>query len=455
MREQINEIAQALGYEYKQTEKKPVTGVAIDSRAVKPGDLFVAITGEKTDGHCYLKQALEKGAAGVVISRPEQVALDEFSDYILVTDGVAFVQQLAHWLRAKSNVPVVAVTGSTGKTSTKDFLAALLEPLGDIVVTKGNHNNELGLPLTICGLEENTKVLVVEMGMRGLGQIDFLCKIAEPDCGIITNIGKTHCELLGSQENIAQAKCELLPYIKENGIIALNKKDEPFLQPWLSTCKGNVLWYDAEGKTGDLWASEICQNDDGIQYQLHCGNHQQTILLQVQGVHNVSNSLSAIAIAHHLGVSWEQIGECLQKARLTGMRLDITVSDAGVVVINDAYNANPDSMKSALAVLMQRKGNRKIAVLGDMYELGKYEEESHREVGRAAAEQKVDYLIAVGGLGRLIGEAAREAGCSVALAETNDQAIQILKQYVASGDVVLVKGSRGMQMEQIVQNLMG
>ena len=455
MREQISEIAQALGYEYKQTEKKPVTGVAIDSRAVKPGDLFVAITGEKTDGHCYLKQALEKGAAGVVISRPEQVALDDFSDYILVTDGVAFVQQLAHWLRAKSNVPVVAVTGSTGKTSTKDFLAALLEPLGDIVVTKGNHNNELGLPLTICGLEENTKVLVVEMGMRGLGQIDFLCKIAEPDCGIITNIGKTHCELLGSQENIAQAKCELLPYIKENGIIALNKKDEPFLQPWLSTCKGTVLWYDAEGKNGDLWASEICQNDDGIQYQLHCGNHQQTIVLQVQGVHNVSNSLSAIAIAHHLGVSWEQIGECLQKARLTGMRLDITVSDAGVVVINDAYNANPDSMKSALAVLMQRKGNRKIAVLGDMYELGKYEEESHREVGRAAAEQKVDYLIAVGGLGRLIGEAAREAGCAVALAETNDQAIQILKQYVASGDVVLVKGSRGMQMEQIVQNLMG
>lgn len=455
MREQIKEIAKALGYEYKQTEEQMVTGIAIDSRAVKPGDLFVAIAGEKTDGHRYLKSAVENGATAVVISRPEQVAMDEFENYIVVPDGIEFVQQLAHWLRTKSQVPVVAVTGSTGKTSTKDFLAALLEPLGDIVVTKGNHNNELGLPLTICGLEETTKVLVVEMGMRGLGQIDFLCRIAEPDCGIITNIGKTHCELLGSQENIAQAKCELLPYIKENGIIALNKKDEPFVQPWLSTCKGTVLWYDAEGENGDLWADAVCQNDDGLQYQMHCGEHQQPICLPVQGIHNVSNSLAAIAIAHHLGVSWEQIGECLQKARLTGMRLDITVSDTGVTVINDAYNANPDSMKSALAVLMQRKGNRKIAVLGDMYELGKYEEESHREVGRAAAEQEVDYLIAVGSLGRLIGESAKEAGCRVALAETNEQAVQILQQYVASGDVVLVKGSRGMQMEQIVQNLMG
>ena len=455
MREQIRDIAQSLGYAYKQTTEQMVTGISIDSRAVKPGDLFVALVGEKTDGHRYLQQAIENGAAAVAISLPEQVTLDDYSDYIVVSDGVQFVQQLAHWLRMKSSVPVVAVTGSTGKTSTKDFLAAVLEPLGNIVVTKGNHNNELGLPLTICGLEENTKVLVVEMGMRGLGQIDFLCRIAEPDCGIITNIGKTHCELLGSQENIAQAKGELLPYIKENGIIALSKKDEPLLQPWLSSCKGTVLWYDAESKSGDLWADDICQTEEGIRYQLHCGEHRQKIELQVQGVHNVSNSLAAIAIAHHLGVSWEQIGDCLQKARLTGMRLDIAVSDAGVTVINDAYNANPDSMKSALGVLMQRKGARKIAVLGDMYELGKYEAESHREVGRAAAEQKVDYLIAVGGLGRLIGDAAKEAGCVVDWAENNQQAVQLLQRYIRSGDVVLVKGSRGMQMEQIVQNLMG
>lgn len=455
MREQLKTIAQALGYKYKQSGEQLITGVSVDSRHVKPGDLFVALTGEHTDGHQYLQQAIQNGAAAVAISKPDQVELERISDYIVVSDGMLLIQQLAHWLRMKSSVPVIAVTGSTGKTSTKDFLAALLEPLGPIVVTKGNRNNELGLPLTICALEDDTKALVVEMGMRGLGQIDFLCRIAEPDYGIITNIGKTHCELLGSQEAIAQAKCELLPYIKEKGIIALNKKDESFLQPWLSSCKGTILWYHAGGEAGTLWADEICQTEEGIQYQLHMGNHQQTIFLPVQGVHNVSNSLAAIAIAQQLGVGWEQIGNCLKNARLTGMRLDITVSDTGVTVINDAYNANPDSMRSALEVLMQRTGGRKVAVLGDMYELGRYEAESHREVGRAAAELQVDYVVAVGELGRMIGEAAKENGCMVDWANNNEEAIQLLKQYLCSGDVVLVKGSRGMKMEQIVQNLMG
>ncbi len=455
MRETIKDIAEALGYSYRQTSTQPVTGIAIDSRAVQSGDLFVALVGEKTDGHRYLQQALQQGAAAVVISRPEQVDLTVYENYILVSDGLLFVQQLAHWLRKKTQAPVVAVTGSTGKTSTKDFLAALLSALGPVVVTQGNHNNELGLPLTLCQLNADTKAVVVEMGMRGLGQIDFLCRIAQPDYGIITNIGKTHCELLGSQEKIAQAKCELLSYIPESGVVVVNRRDEGFLQPWLSGCKGRICWCDSQDTRGDYWASDVCQQEDGISYQLHCGARQQQITLPVQGLHNVSNSLAAIAIAHQLGMKWEEIGVRLQQAKLTGMRLDIQVTHTGVTVINDAYNANPDSMKSAIAVLMQRKGNRKIAVLGDMYELGKYETESHREVGRAAALQQVDYVIAVGRLGRLIGEAAQEAGCRVDWAEQNEQALIYLQQYLQSGDVVLVKGSRGMQMEQIVQNLMG
>lgn len=455
MRETIKDIAEALGYSYRQTSTQPVTGIAIDSRAVQSGDLFVALVGEKTDGHRYLQQALQQGATAVVISRPEQVDLTVYENYILVSDGLLFVQQLAHWLRKKTQAPVVAVTGSTGKTSTKDFLAALLSALGPVVVTQGNHNNELGLPLTLCQLNADTKAVVVEMGMRGLGQIDFLCRIAQPDYGIITNIGKTHCELLGSQEKIAQAKCEMLSYIPESGVVVVNRRDEGFLQPWLSDCKGRICWCDSQNARGDYWASDVCQQEDGISYQLHCGARQQQITLPVQGLHNVSNSLAAIAIAHQLGVEWEEIGVRLQQAKLTGMRLDIQVTHTGVTVINDAYNANPDSMKSAIAVLMQRKGNRKIAVLGDMYELGKYETESHREVGRAAALQQVDYVIAVGRLGRLIGEAAQEAGCRVDWAEQNEQALIYLQQYLQSGDVVLVKGSRGMQMEQIVQNLMG
>lgn len=453
----IAEIANALRYPYQQNNEMMVSGVAIDSRAVQQGDLFIALAGEQTDGHKYLRKALEQGASGVVISQKEAISEYQLQNYILVEDGALFLQQLAHWLRKNRNIPVVAVTGSTGKTSTKDFLAALLKPLGNVVVTKGNHNNELGMPLTICQLEEDTKVLVVEMGMRGLGQIDFLCNIAEPDYGLITNIGKTHCELLGSQENIAQAKCELLRYIPSTGAVALNWNDKALIEPWLATCSGEIMWFDGNSanQNADFWADQIVQHAEGITYQLHHQAYTQPVHLAVHGVHNVSNSLAAVSIAHKLGVAWNDIVIALQEVSLTGMRLDITQTTNGITVINDAYNANPDSMKSAISVLMHQNGNRKIAVLGDMYELGKYEEESHMAVGIEAAEQKVDYLIAVGALGALIGASAKQAGCMVSFANNNEEAIELLQNYVKTGDAVLVKGSRGMKMEQIVQNLMG
>ena len=457
MRVTIAEIAQVLNYPYLQTGEGIVTGISIDSRAVNKGDLFVALVGEQTDGHKYLVQAIEQGAAGVVISREDTIAEYGLQNYVLVEDGTAFLQTLAHWLRQNTNIPVIAVTGSTGKTSTKDFLAAVLAPLGDVVVTKGNRNNELGMPLTICRLEEDTKAMVVEMGMRGLGQIEFLCNIAKPQYGLITNIGKTHCELLGSQENIAQAKCELLAHIPADGMIALNSSDRTLITPWLDTCKGRVVWYDGTGKdqNAEYRAENIVQHANGITYELHAGNHIETIHLAVHGVHNVSNSMAAIAIAREVGVSWEQIVSTLSQAKLTGMRLDITKNADGITIINDAYNANPDSMKSAISVLMHQDGCRKVAVLGDMYELGKYEEESHREVGKEAAVQHVDYLIAVGQLGALIGESAHMAGCHVDFAKDNAEAISLLNQYIKTGDAVLVKGSRGMKMEQIVQSLMG
>lgn len=453
----IAEIAQALEYPYVQIGEGLVTGISIDSRAVKQGDLFIALQGETTDGHRYLAQALEQGAAGVVISRESAIAEHGLERYILVQDGAAFLQQLAHWLRAQKHIPVIAVTGSTGKTSTKDFLAAVLAPLGSVVVTKGNHNNELGMPLTICRLEADTQAMVVEMGMRGLGQIDFLCKIAEPQYGLITNIGKTHCELLGSQENIAQAKCELLAYIPADGVVALNSRDRALIAPWLDTLKGRAVWYDATGEDPNAAyrADEIIQHGDGITYRLHAGAHIETIQLAVHGVHNVSNSMAAIAIARELGVSWEAIKAALAQATLTGMRLDITKNAEGITIINDAYNANPDSMKSAISVLMHQNGGKKIAVLGDMYELGKYEEESHRAVGLEAAKQGVNYLIAVGALGALIGESAQMAGCRVDFAKDNTEAMLLLGQYIQTGDAVLIKGSRGMKMEQIVQSLMG
>lgn len=457
MQVSIAEIAQALGYPYVQTNDNNITGVSIDSRTVKKNDLFIAFTGEQTDGHQYLLQALENGAAGVVISKKDAIVSYNLQNYILVEDGAVFLQQLAYWLRSKATLPVVAITGSTGKTSTRDFLSAMLHALGTIVVSKGNQNNELGLPLTICQLEADTKALVVEMGMRGLGQIDFLCKIANPTYGIITNIGKTHCERLGSQENIAKAKCELLSHIPAHGAVALNVKDRAWISPWLENCKGHIVWYDGEGidHTADYWADQIESDLDGIRYRLHCGTHIERIHLPVHGIHNVSNSLAAIGIARELGIGWDDIIQSLANAKLTGMRLDIQKNAAGITVINDAYNANPDSMKSAISVLMLPSGGRKIAVLGDMYELGVYEQEGHAEVGVVAAEKQVDYLIAVGKLGALIGQAAKAHGCHVDFAVDNAEAIRLLHQFIRAEDVVLVKGSRGMKMEQIVQNLMG
>ena len=455
MKPSIAEIAVALGCSFQEKEYRAIGGVAIDSRQVKAGDLFVAIVGEHTDGHRYLEQAWQAGAAAVVISKEEYI-LPEMN-YLLVEDGVVFIQQLAKYLRQVNNLPVVAVTGSTGKTSTKDLLTALLAEAGKIVATKGNHNNELGLPLTMCGIEEDTTAVVVEMGMRGLGQIDFLCQLAAPNYGIITNIGQVHSELLGSQENIAQAKCELLAYIPQDGAVALNWQDREWIMPWLDTCRGKQLWYSLEAGHGDLWAENIVENAAETVYDLCWGEERQTIKLNVPGRHQVANSLAAIAIARSLGINWEQIKIALQHLQMTGMRLDIKMNEQGITWINDTYNANPQSVKAALQVLKNQAGQRKIAVLGDMYELGKYEQEGHQEVGLEAVKLGLEHLVAVGSLGRIIAEKAElmKGHTVVTWVKDNKQAIAYLEQLLQAGDVVLVKGSRGMAMEEIIENFMG
>lgn len=455
MKPSIAEIARALDYTFAESEYRAIGGVAIDSRQVKQGDLFVAIVGERTDGHQYIEQAWQQGAAAVVVSKREYIKSE--MNYILVEDGVIFVQKLAQYLRQSSKLPVVAVTGSTGKTSTKDLLTTILAQAGNIVATKGNHNNELGLPLTMCGIEADTVAVIVEMGMRGLGQIDFLCQLATPDYGIITNIGRVHSELLGSQENIAQAKCELLAYIPTEGAVALNWQDREFLEPWLATCKGKKIWYSLEAGYGDLWAENILEGADSVAYDLCWAGERKRITLNIPGRHQVANSLAAIAIARTLGVEWDEIISALQNLQMTGMRLDIKQSDAQITWINDTYNANPASVKAALQVLQKQSGKRKIAVLGDMYELGKYEQLGHQEVGEEAVHLGIDYLLAVGSLGKLIAEQAEKivGTTKVAWVENNSQAIAYLRQLLQPEDVVLVKGSRGMAMEEIVEKFMG
>lgn len=452
------DLAKFLGVRYQGEANVVPQGVAIDSRKVQPGDLFFALPGEKVDGHDFVEMAFEKGAVGAVISELSNLKNLRHENLLICKDTLDTLQKLAKLIRENCNIPVIAITGSTGKTTTKDLIASILEQKFKIIKTEGNYNNELGLPLTLCGLDKSHEALVLEMGMRGLGQIDFLCKLAQPNYGVITNIGFTHAEILGSQEKIAEAKAELLKNLPAQGLAILNYHDRELLEPFLDNCQGEIFWFGTE-KQADFRIKEIVElTESKTVFILAFQDEEHLVELNIPGEHNIYNAVAAIAIALNLGMEWSLIKKGLANAELTKMRLEIQSNRDGVKVINDTYNANPQSMEAALRVLKKVKGHRKIAVLGDMYELGIYEEEGHKKIGTIAHDLDVDLLIAVGKLGQLIGLGALEAGLEksrVLIVETNALAIKALQNIIAKDDVVLVKGSRGMKMEEIVQELMG
>lgn len=439
-------------------------GASIDTRTIKPGELFFALHGERVDGHDYLAAAREKGAVGAVVSYcPEGFEPGEFP-LIQVKDVLKALQLAALAMRRKFSGPVIAITGSTGKTTTKDMLWSILQETGPVLKNQGNRNNELGLPLTLLALEEQHRAIVLEMGMRALGEIDFLARLSEPNYGIITNVGQTHLELLGSQQKIAQAKAELLSHIPCHGGMSLNIKDRVLLKPWLSNLRSQLCWIGLD-PTADLWARDIKETrtsdaKTGLAFTVFTDKGQeQVIRLNLPGRHNVTNALLAISAARQLGIPWEKIAAGLKKVRLTSMRLEFQeLKDRNILLINDAYNANPDSMQAALEVLRSQtgRGRRGIAVLGSMYELGAYQEEGHLLVGKKTKEADPAYLITVGELARLIAEGACKAGMSeqsIRTCRNNQEALAHLKEIMQPGDVVLVKGSRGVKMEEIVAGL--
>jgi len=435
------------------------SGASIDTRSVKKGELFFALKGEKADGHKYLKKAKDNGAIAAVVSYiPSDYVASNFT-LIIVKDTVEALQQLAAVQRTLFEGIVIAVTGSTGKTTTKDMMASILREKGNVLQTKDNFNNELGMPLTILALKKEHQFIVTEMGMRGLGEIDFLCKIAQPNYGVITNIGHTHQEFLGSQEKIAQAKSEMISHISAKGGLALNIKDNNILNPWISENCPPVLWFGLTAGA-DLTATEVCLSDENrISFSIMFrGQKVAEINLPVPGRHNVLNALAAVAIARQVGLTWQEIKTGLEKVKLTSMRLEFTmISDKNVQVINDAYNANPDSTISALEVLSAAaKGGRAIGVLGDMYELGEYSKKGHLLVGRQAKSEDLAYLITVGKLGAIIAKGAFEAGMDsdkIKICKNNKKALDCLLEIIEPRDVILVKGSRGVKMEEIVVGL--
>jgi len=452
----LKDIAFAMkGKLYGEGGEETITNVSTDTRTLKEGELFFALRGEIHDGHAFLKQAIAKGARVCVIS--EASLLEQYKDsklnFILVDDTLKGLQRLATWHRNNFKLPVIGITGSNGKTTTKDMVAAVLSEKFTVLKTEGNYNNEIGLPLTLLKLTDKHQVVVLEMGMRGLGEIAALCRIANPTAGIITNIGVTHFELLGSVENIAKAKGELLEHLPSTGFALLNGEDE-WSYRLRSLCRGKVLLYGfnerAQIRATDLSLGKVSR------FTLEANNEKVRVELPLPGEHNILNALAAAGVGLELGLSLQEVAEGLKKVKLSAMRLAEVKGINNTVIINDAYNANPTSTKASLRVLAASQGKRKIAVLGDMRELGAIEKECHFQIGEYAKELGIDYLVTVGRLGRFMADGALAAGMPeerVAAFETNDEAKEYLRSLLVPEDVVLVKGSRAVKMEEIVNYL--
>jgi UDP-N-acetylmuramoyl-tripeptide--D-alanyl-D-alanine ligase len=442
-----------------------VNGACTDSRCVEPGSLFVALPGERVDGHEFALQAVDAGARAIVVTQPAEelaellaAATRRSVPVIRVKDALAALQELAKYHRSRLHCSVVGVTGSTGKTSTKDLVTAALAGSKRVVATQGNRNNELGVPLTVLSADASTEVLVVEMGMRGMGQIEELCRIARPTLGLVTNVGSSHVELLGSEENIASAKGELVRNLTDDGAAFLNGDDE-YSRRIAESAHVPVTFYGLSDRC-DVRAENVeLDPESRPSFDLVSGEDAIRVALPMPGRHNVYNALAAAAVALHLGVPASELADGLAAAEITGMRMEVVNCASGITVINDAYNANPTSMRAAVETLAAMKTDgRRVAVLGDMAELGSLTELAHFRLGELVAKLGIGELVTVGSRARRIAEGALAEGmmgASVQSFADAEDAGQAVAARLELGDVVLVKASRVMGLESVVDRIVG
>lgn len=430
-----------------------VEGVTIDSRKIEKGNLFIPFKGEHSDGHKYVEDAIRKGAAAALWQ--SDVPNPPLHLPILVVDNcLTALQELSRKYRHELPVKVVGITGSNGKTTTKDMTAGLLSVQYKVQKTEGNFNNEIGLPLTVLGLDEDTEIAVLEMGMSGRGEIEFLTKLACPDAVVITNIGESHLLDLGSREAIAEAKLEILQGLKVGGLAVLNG-DEPLLMERIQEQKGNLhVQTFGRNDTNTLFPTEITQLKQGNRFTINASKERYE--LPVLGTHNILNALAAMLIARYFSIPFEKMNEGFAEIKLTHMRMELVEGKHGEKIINDAYNASPTSMMAAIELVSNLQGyKKKILVLGDMLELGPQEEQYHHKIGTDLDEGKIDLLFTYGSLGEQIAKGARSVlGDQRVFAFINKvELIQELEQHVNESALVLVKASRGMKLEEIVTSL--
>jgi UDP-N-acetylmuramoyl-tripeptide--D-alanyl-D-alanine ligase len=446
------ELRQATGGELRQgAGPTPVFGVSTDSRNVQVGEVFVALVGEAFDGHNYVAECLAKGAVGVIVSRSLDIEIPKDAFVLEVENTLHALQDIACFHRSRFSVPVIGITGSNGKTTTKDLIAAVLSQRFITLKTQANFNNEIGLPKTLLGLTTEHEAAVVEMGMRGLGEIRELAAIALPTMAVVTNVSETHIELLRSIENIAKAKAELVEALDEQGVAFLNG-DDIFVRNMASRCKGKVIYYGSSAGC-DVRAVDIeILGDAGTKAKVIAGDRELIVTVPVPGRHNVVNAMAAVAVGLTLGLSTEEIQNGISQFAPSAMRMDIKHMKQGYKLINDVYNASPLSMRAAIDTLCDIAEGRKIAVLGDMLELGEISETAHREIGRYAARQGVTALLTFGTQAYYMVEGALEVKPHPNYVENFQDMAKLsarLREIAKPGDTVLIKGSRGMRMERV------
>lgn len=446
----LQEIVKATkGVLLKEADVKEIKAVSTDTRKIEEGTMFIALKGENFNGNNYVLDAFNKGAKIAIVDevKCDLNELKEDVALIKVENTGRALMDLAKFYREKLGLKVVGITGSAGKTSTKDLVAAVLSDKYKVFKTKGNFNNEIGLPLMILELDSTYDVAILEMGMRGLGQIKELAEIASPDLGIITNIGISHIEILKTRENILKAKMEIATFFDKNNTLVVCGNDD-FLGA-LPEAEYKIV-KTGVGENFKIGAKNIALEELSSKFTVYDGEKEEEFSLDMPGEHNISNLMLGIAIAKELGVSFEEMKRGLKNIEATSMRLELIKKD-GFSILNDCYNSSPVAVKSAIDVMKNIEGKRRIAVLGTMRELGYKSEEAHEEIGKYAKENGIEKVLCFGDFSENIKEGYGE-GCTVY--ENKEELIKDLLNIICDGDIILVKASRSLKFEEITKALL-
>jgi UDP-N-acetylmuramoyl-tripeptide--D-alanyl-D-alanine ligase len=449
MRLPLSQIAEFVSSVGEFNGKAIAQGYSIDSRTIRPGELFIAVIGERLDGHDYVEQALAKGAVAAVIHKNQASRYAAKSHLLLVDDTLLALQNLAAAVRRLWAKPLIAVTGSAGKTTTKEAIAHILSTKFNILKSVGNLNNHFGLPLMLLKLEPEHDIAVVELGMSHAGEIAALAKIAQPEIGVVTNVAPVHLEFFNSIAEIAAAKLELIESLPSTGTAVLNADDE-YVSQFGKSFKGRVLRYGT-GPGADVSAENIeAQGISGSTFDIVAAGQRCRVQFPLVGAHNIHNALASVAVAQQCGIGLPEAAEALSTLAPPEKRGQV-IQLGNITIVNDCYNSNPKALEAMVQALTTMPAKRRIVVAGEMLELGPTAEELHRGSGRNIAERNIDVLLGVRGLAQRMVESARVAGIRAQFVATAEEAGAWLAHETRDGDVVLIKGSRGVKLERALE----